>query len=311
MLDQRGTGSPGEQSAGTSASRRRGSRWLMLRELANAMVSDRVSLSVAGLAFYATFALFPAITMLIFLYGLVFDPHAVEAQMSNLRSLVPPPAYQLIDQRIHALVTHRGNALQLGFIISALVAYWSASTGTKSLLSALNIAYGERERRGIIRFQLTGFGMTLAMILTAILGIAITVALPHVIGFFGLTAHESALLKTAGMLSLVIFVFGALLLVYRLGPSRAPGAHHVLLPGGILATIGWLAGSALFSIYVAHVANYNVTYGPLAAVIGVMMWFYVSAFMVLLGAELNAALERAHAARQAATEPEDDIRGPA
>ncbi|MGH7057179.1 MAG: YihY/virulence factor BrkB family protein [Acetobacteraceae bacterium] len=298
MLDGQGPTPPGQTEPHAPPLPARRHLWAVLKQLANAMVSDRVSLSVAGLAFYATFALFPAITMLIFLYGLVFDPHAVEAQLSNIRTLVPPPAYSLINQRVHALVSNRGNTLQLGLIISALVAYWSASTGTKSLLSALNIAYGEKERRGIIRFQLTGFGMTLAVILTMIVGIAIMVGLPHLIGFFGLSHHQKALLRLGGGLGLVIFIFGALLLIYRFGPSRGPGTRHILLPGGILATVGWIAGSALFSVYVGHIANYNVTYGPLAAVIGIMMWFYVSAFMVLLGAELNAALERARDPRQ-------------
>lgn len=292
MLDKQGVARPKERWRGQDSPLPRRSRWAVTKELANAMVSNRVSLSVAGLAFYATFALFPAITMLIFLYGLVFDPHAVETQLSNIRTLVPPPAYTLIDQRVHALVAEHGNKLELGLIISAVVAYWSATTGTKSLLSALNIAYDEEERRGIIRFQLTGLGMTLGVIVTAILAIAIMVGLPHVIGFFHLSQHQTALLRLGGVVGLIIFVFGALLLLYRFGPSRAPGSGHILLPGGVLATLGWFIGSTLFSFYVSHAANYNATYGPLAAVIGLMMWFYVSAFMILLGAELNAALER-------------------
>lgn len=255
------------------------------------MVSDRMSLSAAGCAFYATFALFPAISMLVFLYGLMFDPRTVAPQLKNLEALVPPPAYALISERVQALVSHQGAALTLGLILSIAITYWSASTGTKSLISALNLAYGEQERRGILGFQLIGLGMTLSGILAAVFGIAILVGLPAAIRFLGLSAHQGTLLKLAGIGALVIFVLGALALLYRFGPSRAPGAHHIVLPGAVTATVLWIAASALFSIYVTRVASYNVMYGPLAAVIGVMMWFYVSAYVVLFGAELNAALE--------------------
>ncbi len=256
-----------------------------------AMVSDRMSLSTAGLAYYATFALFPAISTLVFLYGLMFDPHSVATQLKNLETLLPPPAYTLISERVQALVSRQGGALTIGLIISVAITYWSASTGTKSLLSALNLVYGEQERRGIIGFQLIGLGMTLSGMLAAVFGIAILVALPAAISFLGLSGHQAALLKLVGVSALLVFVFGALTLLYRFGPSRSPNAHRVVLPGSITATILWMAASLLFSIYVTRVASYNAMYGPLAAVIGVMMWFYVSAYVVLFGAELNAALE--------------------
>ncbi len=263
----------------------------VLRRTMRVMVSDRMSLSAAGCAFYATLALFPAITMLVFIYGLVFNPATVEPQLKNLHALLPPPAYALIADRVHALVTRQGATLRLGLIVSIAVTYWSASTGTKSLLSALNLAYGEEERRGILGFQLVGLGMTLSGILAAVLGLATLVGLPAAIGFLGLTAYQGALLKLAGVAALLAFVLAILALLYRYGPSRQPGAHHVVLPGAFTATILWIAASTLFSLYVTRVAQYDVTYGPLAAVVGVMMWFYVSAYVVLFGAELNAALE--------------------
>lgn len=291
-----GQGSSGGRfpaEGGPAAARSAG--WRLVRALAEAMqlmVSDRVSLSAAGCAFYATLALFPAITMLVFLYGLVFDPHTVEPQLRNLRTLVPPPAYALIEARVHALVSRTGASLRLGLIVSAAVTYWSASTGTKSLLSALNLAYGEVERRGFLGFQLAGLGMTLAAIVAAVLELGVLVGLPTAIGFLGLSAYQATLVQAGGLGGLPLFVLAALLLLYRFGPSRAPGARHVVAPGALLATVGWFAVSVLFSIYVTRVGRLDVTYGPLAAVIGVMMWFYVSAYVVLFGAELNAALER-------------------
>ena len=291
--------SPNDDLAGkgrdTRAPPRRAQQWRrlvrVLSGLMEVMISDRISLSAAGCAFYVTLALFPALSMLVFLYGLMFNPHSVESQLDNLRTLVPPPIYSLITTRVHSLVTRPGPSLTIGFVASAAVSYWSASWGTKAMLSALNLAYGEEERRGIIGYQLIGLGMTFCAVLAAVLGLATLVGLPHVIGFFGLSAHQAGLIKLGSVVGLLVIVLGALVLLYRYGPSRAPGKRHVVLPGAIIATVLWVAGSALFSVYVDRVARYNVTYGPLAAAVGVMMWFWVSAYVVLFGAELNAALE--------------------
>jgi len=263
-----------------------------LAEAMQLMVSDRISLSAAGCAFYATLALFPAISMLVFIYGLVFDPHTVEPQLRNLRTLLPPPAYALIEARVHALVTRTGASLRLGLVISAAVTYWSASTGTKSLLSALNLAYGEVEQRGFLAFQFAGLGMTLAAIVAAVLELGVLLGLPTAIGFLGLSAYQGGLVRAGGLGGVSLFVLAALMLLYRFGPSRAPGARHVVAPGAFAATVSWFIASVLFSIYVTRVGRLDVTYGPIAAVVGVMLWFYVSAYVVLLGAELNAALER-------------------
>ncbi len=282
----------GERPPPAAEGRRRRRLVHALVEAMQLMVSDRVSLSAAGCAFYATLALFPAISMLVFIYGLVFDPHTVEPQLRNLRTLVPPPAYALIEERVHALVTRTGASLRLGLVISAAVTYWSASTGTKSLLSALNLAYGEVEQRGFLAFQFAGLGMTLAAIVAAVLELGVLLGLPTAIGFLGLSAYQGGLVRAGGLGGVSLFVLAALTLLYRFGPSRAPGARHVVVPGALAATVSWLIASVLFSIYVTRVGRLDVTYGPLAAVVGVMLWFYVSAYVVLLGAELNAALER-------------------
>jgi membrane protein len=258
-----------------------------LREIS----SDRIGLVAAGCAFWATLALFPAISMLISLYGLVFDPQTVEPQLGQLRLLLPPAAFTLIDERVRSLVSRGGTTLGLSLLFSTAFAFWSASTGTKSLLSALNLAYEEEERRGFLRFQAIGLALTLCAILGAILGLAILVGLPAAISFVGLSAHASGLLRFGSFAVLVMFLLLALSLLYRYGPSRRAARWHWVTPGSILATVLWLAASALFSLYVGHLASYDATYGPLGAVAGVMMWFWVSAYVVLLGAELNAELE--------------------
>jgi membrane protein len=253
--------------------------------------SDRVSLVAAGCAFYATLALFPAISMLVSLYGMVFDPKTVESQLQTIRELLPPAAFTLIADRVHTLVSHGSGTLGLSLLISSALALWSASTGTKSLLSALNLIYGEAERRGFLRFQAIGLAMTLCAVLGATLGVAILVGLPAAVSFLGISAHAGGLIRLGSLAVLGVFMLLALALLYRFGPARQNVRWHWITPGSLMATALWFAASALFSFYVAHVASYDAIYGPLGAVVGVMMWFWVSAYLVLLGAELNAELE--------------------
>lgn len=263
----------------------------VLRRTWREISSDRISLVAAGCAFWATLALFPAISMLISLYGLVFDLQTVAPQLEQLRLLLPPTAFVMIEQRVAILVSKGSTTLGLSLLISTAFALWSASTGTKSLLSALNLAYEEEEQRGFLRFQMIGLLLTFCGVLGVIVGIAVLVGLPAVISFVGLSGHVRGLVRLGSFAMLVVFLLMALSLLYRFGPSRRVAQWYWVTPGSLVATVIWLAASMLFSLYVGHLASYDATYGPLGAVAGVMMWFWVSAYVVLLGAELNAELE--------------------
>lgn len=268
-------------------------RYLLVRqaviEAGRALISQRVSLVAAGCAFYATLALFPAITMLISLYGLVFNPDTVQPQLHYLQQFMPPAAFSLISDRVQSLVSQPGQGLGVGLIISLVVTLWSSSTGTKSVLNALTIAYRQRDNRGIIEFQALALGMTLVAILGACIAIAVLVLIPVVITFVGLGADARLLVDIAGFGAMVGFVLVSLGLLYRYGPA---GAGRIFFaPGAAAATFLWLLGSWAFGLYVGHFAAYNALYGPLATLIGLMMWFYLTAYAVLLGAELNAALD--------------------
>jgi membrane protein len=265
--------------------------WQVIRRTYLEIISDRISLVAAGCAFYATLALFPAITMLISIYGLVFDPMTVEPQLQVVREFLPPAAFTLIAERVHTLVAQGKATLGFSLLISTAVALWSSSTGTKSLLSALNMAYEEQEGRSFLRFQAVGLLMTVCGILGAIIALAILVFLPLAIEFVGLDAYAKALLRIASLLLLITFVITSFSVLYYFGPSRRSAKWQWITPGSSTATVLWLAASVLLSLYVGHIASYDTSYGPIGAVVGVMMWFCVSAYAVLLGAELNAELE--------------------
>jgi membrane protein len=263
----------------------------VLKRTATEVVTDRVSLVAAGCAFYATLALFPVISMVISIYGLVFNPATVEPQLQQLRDFLPPSAFTLISDRVHVLVSKPPGTLTFSLVVSLAVALWSSATGVKSILGALNLAYEERERRGFLRYQLTALTLTLGGMVAVAVCIGLLVLVPAAEAFLGISAGAALLARLASLGLLVVFVMLSLSLLYRFGPSRRSPGWHWVTPGSTLATMLWLGASVLFSYYVGHVASYDAMYGPLGAVVGVMMWFFVSAFVVLVGAELNAELE--------------------
>jgi membrane protein len=264
----------------------------VIARTAAAVATDRMSLCAAGCAFYATLALFPAITMLVSIYGLMFNPRTVERQLAGLHELLPPTTFKLIADRVHMLVSRPPRTLTFSLAVSLLVALWSSTTGTKAIIGALNLAYAQRERRSMLRFQLISFCITLGGIMAAIIGLACLVLLPVLLRFLGYSGPIAHIARTSSLAVLLIFVLLALSILYRFGPSRRTARWHWITPGSGLATLLWLVASLLFSAYVQHMGSYDAMYGPIGAVVGVMIWFYVSAFATLVGAELNSELEQ-------------------
>ena len=262
-----------------------------MRRTSYEMISDHASLVAAGCAFYATLAMFPAITMLISIYGLVFDPRTVGPQLDVLRDLLPSPAFVLISDRVHWLVTKPPTSLGFSLLISTGVTIWSSVTGTKSLITALNHAYEERERRTVIRYQITAFLLTILGMVAAAVGLAALVGLPAAMAFLGVSSNQKFVVQAISLGLLLVFVVLGLSLLYRYGPCRATAKWRWVTTGSVVATALWVIASALFSFYVTNLASYDATYGPLGTVVGIMMWFFVTAYVVLLGAELNAELE--------------------
>jgi membrane protein len=247
------------------------------------------SLIAAGCAFYATLALFPGMSVLLSLYGLAFRPDTVVAQLDVLRDVLPPEAYLLIARRAHVLISHAPRHLQWGVWIGTSMALWSASTGTKALLAAIDHMHGDG-RRSFLRFQLVGMAMTLGALVEAVLALGILVALPGVLHVIGMPPRALGLIHDLSFAVLVLFVAGAIAALYRFGPTPTPGRTWPILPGTLVATPLWVAASLGFSAYVTELADFDLTYGPLAALAGVMLWFWVSSYVLLLGAALNATL---------------------
>jgi membrane protein len=254
--------------------------------------SDQISLVSAGCAFYAMLALFPALSLAISIYGLLFDPVTVEPQLEVLRRILPEEGFELIAARVHDLVSSSPPKLEIATAISSLIAFYSASAGVRSLLGALNLAHDQAEERGLVEFYVTALLLTLGAILAVVMGLGFLVLLPQVLDLLGLDRFDVLLARAASMALMLLAVLLGVSLLYRFGPARIPENWSLFSTGALAATLLWAIASVLFSLYVSNFAGYDRTYGTLGAAVALLMWFYVSVYVVLLGAELNAEVER-------------------
>ncbi|MEZ5866292.1 MAG: YihY/virulence factor BrkB family protein [Geminicoccaceae bacterium] len=267
---------------------------------------DHLSIIAAGIAFYAMLALVPAITAAFGLYGLFADPGQIAGQIAGLRSVIPQDAYTIIEQQMTALAGTGNRTLGVTSLLAILFALWTSRAGVAALMQGLNIVYDEKEERGIIASLAVSLLLTVLVIAVGIAALTAIVVLPAVIGFLHLGATIDRLLlllRWPILLGTMVLVIGIL---YRYGPNRANAKLSWVSPGAVCATLIWLAASIAFSIYVAEFSSYNKTYGTLGAIIILLMWMYISSFVILLGGELNAEMEL-HTARDTTTGPEQPM----
>lgn len=255
------------------------------------LASDHVGLIAAGVAFYALMAIFPAITALMALGGLVLEPAEVTVQLESLAEMMPKEAAQIILDQAVAVAGSEEAGLGLAFIIGLALAIYSASKGMGSLMEGLNVAYDEEETRGFIARTLWTLALTVFLIVGLILGLLAALAVPAILGFIALPDWLETLLALLRWVVLALMTVGGLAVLYRYGPSRDNAEWKWLSPGAIAASVIWIAASVGFSIYVSNFGSYNESFGSMAGVIILLMWLWISAFIVLLGAELNAEME--------------------
>jgi membrane protein len=268
---------------------RRGWKDILLR-VWNGIFADRMLANAAAVAFYTLLALFPAIAALVSIYGLFADPATIARQLDALSGIIPGGAVQVIGDQL-TRVTQNGNAaLGIGFAVGLLVSLWSTNGGVKAMFDALNTAHEEEEQRGIIKLNLVSLAFTIAMILFAVIAIACLVALPAVLRF--LPVFVATVLSIARWPVLAVLIALGLACLYRFGPSRREPRWRWISWGSAFAAVGWLVVSALFSYYAANFGTFNQTYGSLGAVIGFMLWIWLSVIVILLGAKLDAEIER-------------------
>jgi membrane protein len=252
---------------------------------------DRIIVIAAGVTFYSLLAIFPAIAALVSLYGLFADPSTMAGHLDTLSGVAPSGAIDVIRDEMNRLAAQGRGKLGLTFIGGLAVSLWSANAGVKALFDALNLVYNEDEKRGLVRLNVQSLAFTTGAILFVLLAIGAMVVVPLVLDYVGLAESTALLVKVLRWPVLFVLVAIGLAVLYHYGPSRSRAPRHWITWGSAFAAFAWLGMSVLFSWYAENFASYNKTYGSLGAVIGFMVWLWLSIVVVLLGAELDAALE--------------------
>jgi membrane protein len=269
----------------------RGWRQVLIR-VKDSISEKNLSLIAAGAAFYAFMAIPAAFSALIALYGLVFDPANVERQVAGLEGVVPDEALTLLTGQLTTLTRHSNRTLGWGFLVSLGIALWSAQSGSSALISALNTVHAERDRRSLLEYYGASLALTFGLILFAIVALMLIAIVPVLLGYLPLGRYDRRLTELVRWPLLMVLLMFGLSAIYRFAPSSGVARWRWISWGAVASTLLWIAGSILFSIYVEEFASYDRTYGSLGAVVVLMMWLYVSAFAALLGATLNAEIDR-------------------
>ena len=246
--------------------------------------------TAGGVAFFALMAIFPALATIVSLYGLFADPHAIPERLAILAGVVPASVIGLLKQHILSLAENHISTLNIAFLIGFLVSMWSANSGVSALFDALNVVHGSKETRGLLQFYTRTLAITLGSVVYGLL--VLIGVLPHVFSFVGLSQRADSLAAIFRWPVTLLIVMIGLSIVYRIGPSRSDARWRWVTLGSALAAVLLVAVSMIFTWYVAEFNSYNRIYGSLGAVVGFMTWIWLSVVIVLIGAELDAAIEK-------------------
>lgn len=279
--------------------------------------TDRANLSLvaAGGAFFAMLSLFPGLAAVIALMGFLAAPEVVDDQLGLLEDFIPDDAYALLKGQVQRLVRTSSSTLGWATAISTLAALWSARRGTDAVIRAVNAVY-DAPMRGGVRAMAVALLITFALTLVVVVAILTMLVLPVVLAFLPLGPYAGLALQVARWALALAVVLSGIWVLYRFAPNTTGARVRWLNPGALLAVLVWGGGSWAFSYYLANFGNYNQVYGSIGAVIALLMFLYITIFVVLLGASLNAeihgnATSRAAAAQQPETEKQPAAAGAA
>ncbi|GGB20781.1 hypothetical protein GCM10011380_07950 [Sphingomonas metalli] len=255
--------------------------------------ADNIGLIAAGIAFYMFAAIIPALGAVVLSYGLFADAETVRRNVEAIFAAVPREAATIITEQLLAVIKSAKDKQGLGLVLALGIAYYGATKGASAITTGLNIAYDVEERRGFVR----SLALNLAIVAGGVVLVLAAVLVTALLGFLESLVPDApamllSLIRIAGYLLLATLVVTAAAILFRFAPDRRQARWVWLSPGAILATVAWLAGTSLFGIYVSNISDYGATYGSLSAVVVLLTWLWLTAYVFLLGAELNAELER-------------------
>lgn len=283
-------GSRGRFASSPSEIPVKGWKDILLRVYSN-IGDHRVLALAAGMTYYSLLAIFPALAALVAIYGLFSDTGTIAKHLDQASGFVPSGAIDVAREQLTRVASKGHQTLGLTFGVGLAISLWSANAAMKSLFDTLNIVFGEKEKRGFLSLNALSLSFTLAAIVFVIAALGAVVALPIVLNYLWLSSWADLLIRIARWPAMFALVALALALIYRFGASREAARWRWISWGSVAATIMWIGASALFSWYTANFGKFNETYGSLGGAVGFMTWLWISAIVILLGAELDAEME--------------------
>lgn len=265
--------------------------WDILKRVKSEITRDHVSVVSAGVAFFGLLAIFPAIAALVAIAGFVLDPSDIADQLNTVIALLPENAGEIMQDQIDQVVSGDDTATGFAAIIGFILALYGATKGMMTLMEGMNIAYDATETRGFFKLYATGLGLTLFLIFGLLVTLSLILVIPAAAALFELPEQLDAAISWLQWPLLAVLTMFGLAVIYRFGPSRENPKWRWVSPGAVVATAFWVVGTVAFSFYAQNFASYNETYGTLGGVIILLTWLWLSAFIVLAGAELNSEIE--------------------
>lgn len=269
--------------------------------------ADRAMLVAGGVTFFLLLAMFPALAAFVSLFGLFADPVTIANQVAELEDFLPRSGLAIVTDQLTELASQRTDRLTVGLAASVLIALWFANNGIKAIFEALNIAYNEQERRSLLRLHLVSFAFTLGGMLFATFLVMVIGVVPAVLAFLQFGGFAEAAVRLLRWVLVLPVVASTFALFYRFGPSRRAARWYWVSWGSGLGALAWLVCSIAFSWYLENFANYNATYGSLGALVGLLLWMWLSSLILIIGATLNAEAE--HQTRRDTTDPPEKPMG--
>ncbi|MCF2916064.1 YihY/virulence factor BrkB family protein [Pseudoalteromonas sp. Cn5-37] len=266
--------------------------WDISKRVYHNLSQDNLSFVAAGVAFYALLAIFPALAAIVSVYAYFASPTDIHDQLDKVIAILPASSRDIILLQVSDITQQSNKVLSASAIGTFLLTIWSSSKGCQALITACNITYHQRNKRQFLMALVVRFLFSLGAIVVALVALLIIGILPIVLNLVGLTELIDLMIQLITWPLLAIIFNLALAFLYRYAPHRTPAKWRWITPGSMLATLMWIIASIGFSYYVSQFASYNETYGSLGGVVIMLMWLYISAYIIIFGAAINASTEQ-------------------
>lgn len=263
----------------------------IVRSVIDQVSENNISIISAGVAFYSFLAIFPAIAAMVSIYGLAMNPESIQAQLSIIYGMMPREAYEILKTQLENLVNTSESALGWSMIISILLSIWSANKGTKSLFTGINIAYNVKNERGFLKQNALTLIFTFGAVCLLIISMVLIVAFPVLVERIGVPVYLETIIGYGRWILLGLLLIWFLGEAYKYAPVKKAPNFKWVAPGAILATFFWLLASWAFSFYASNFGSYGEVYGSISAVVVLLLWLFITSFIILIGAEFNSEIE--------------------